>query len=366
MNATAHHDFDRSVTATLDAVGLVGQRLRTSLAHDLKTKIVMRDGRDPVEVVGARGCGKHTVVEAAHRVAHDVLGRRPLKVNFDCGLAGQATAFETALGGAVADADGGTLVLDRFDTLPPEGRLSARRLVEAADSNALILAVRQERPTERAATAMGTSIRVKALHERDEDIWELIDHFFGALVEDHSLAGCRGFSRQAKADISAVVEQTNLSSVRRLRDIVRDLVFEVAGTGTELPLKLTSELVRPHLEAHYGQTEAARLERQEALIASQFDQQLSARLADTHGVSVELMERQAAILNEIISTIDDVPTSYRNIMDRAEDVQRAALWLMTGANTQAEFRKHFGEERFMRPTKSVAWAFYNRVFKRDM
>ena len=61
-----------------------------------------------------------------------------------------------------------------------------------------------------------------------------------------------------------------------------------------------------------------------------------------------------------------MPRSYRNILDRAEDIQRAGLWLMTGARTQAEFRRHFGEERYMRPTKSVAWAFYNRVFKRDM
>ena len=60
-----------------------------------------------------------------------------------------------------------------------------------------------------------------------------------------------------------------------------------------------------------------------------------------------------------------VPRSYRNIMTKAEDVQRAAMWLLTQASTQADFRRYFGEEGFMRPTKSVAWAFYNRVFQRE-
>lgn len=87
-------------------------------------------------------------------------------------------------------------------------------------------------------------------------------------------------------------------------------------------------------------------------------------LAATHGIPVELLRRQVQLFREIIATIDDVPRSYRNIVDRIEDVQRAALWVLSGARTQAEFRRFFGTETFMRPTKSVAWDFFNRVFKR--
>lgn len=89
-------------------------------------------------------------------------------------------------------------------------------------------------------------------------------------------------------------------------------------------------------------------------------------IATTHGLPAELVQRQADILRDVIGYIDDVPRSYRNIMDRSEDVMRAALWVLSGAKTQAEFRRFFGGERFMRPTKSVAWAFYNRVFKRNV
>ena len=92
----------------------------------------------------------------------------------------------------------------------------------------------------------------------------------------------------------------------------------------------------------------------------------AARLAEIHGVPQEVLERQAEILRVAIDTLEDLPKSYRNIMDRVDDIQRASLWLLSGAETQAEFRRFFGTERFMQPTKSVAWAFFNRVFKRDM
>ena len=42
---------------------------------------------------------------------------------------------------------------------------------------------------------------------------------------------------------------------------------------------------------------------------------------------------------------------------------RSALWVLSIAKTQAEFRRFLA--RAMRPT-SVAWAFYNRVFKRNV
>ena len=87
-------------------------------------------------------------------------------------------------------------------------------------------------------------------------------------------------------------------------------------------------------------------------------------LATMHGVPAELLVRQVELMRQIAIAIEDKPRSYRNVVDKVEDVQRAALWLMSGATTQAGFRRFFGTEGFMRPTKSVAWDFYNRVFKR--
>ena len=169
-----------------------------------------------------------------------------------------------------------------------------------------------------------------------------------------------------------MIQETGLQSVRRLQALVRDMIYEALAEGP-LPLKITSDMVRPHLEQHVGQTAEARRRRDAELIESQFgapleglaNRSLVDRLAETHGVSPALLEQQAAVLKEVIESIDDLPRSYRNVMDRSDDVMRASLWLLSGADTQASFRRWFGDERFMRPTKSVAWAFYNRVFKRD-
>lgn len=365
----SHHALDARLAETLDSVGLVGQRLRESLIHDLKAKIVLRSAADPVGVLGEAGTGKHTVVDAAHAVARDVLGRTGPKVAFDCTTEEDDRAFEVGLKGALGDAAGGTLVIDGFGDASATRQRTATRLVRERRVDALVLTVGGD-PAQDARPAR-TAITLKPLHERDEDIWELVDHFFAATIEDCAadVGDCRGFSRQAKADIAEVVRETNLTSVRRLQDIVRDVIFEALALGP-LPLKLTSDEVRPYLEASCGQTEVDRARREAELIESRFDGMVRAslieKLSDIHEVPPEILRRQAALLEDLVGYIDDVPRSYRNIMDKAEDVQRAALWVVTGASTQAEFRRHFGEERFMRPTKSVAWAFFNRVFKRDM
>lgn len=94
------------------------------------------------------------------------------------------------------------------------------------------------------------------------------------------------------------------------------------------------------------------------------DQPTLQALSDLHGVPPELLVRQVELMRQIAASIEGRPRSYRNVSDKIEDVQRASLWLMSGATTQAGFRRFFGTEGFMRPTKSVAWDFFNRVFKR--
>lgn len=368
MHHQTQHEMDGRLVHALDQVGLVGRQLRERLVKDFKAKIVLRSGRDAVEIIGATGTGKHKVVEAAHVAASDVLGRDGDLTAFDCVSALRDATLDDGLVDAIGHAQGGSLVLDGFGALDESARLVAARAIRERGKDALIFAVsRDDEQAVEPRTA--TSIRLKPLHEREEDIWELTDHFFASTFDDLDLEGCLGFSRQAKGDIAQVVQETNLKSVRRLRDIVRDVLFEALADGP-LPLKLTSEHVRPYLERAFGQTAEDRARRDADLVDSQFDsvteRSMLEDLAATHEISAEILARQAQILSEIVGSIGDVPQSYRNIMTKAEDVQRAALWLMTRATTQADFRRFFGDEGFMRPTKSVAWAFYNRVFKRDM
>jgi hypothetical protein len=362
---------DEVVATALDRAGVVGSRLRERLSRDLKAKILLRQGLDAVEVIGASGTGKHKVVRAAHEVARAGLGRGDKLETFRCDEPVDGR-FDHAVHRAFDAARGGTLVFERFGALSEPDRQQVTRIMRERGDQALCIAVSDQDLDHGALDSRpATSIRLKPLHEREEDVWELVDHFFGGLAEEQALGECQGFSRQAKADLAEVVRETNLASVRKLRDIVRDIVFETLADG-ELPLKLMSEHVRPYLERTFGQTEESRRRHDAALVASQFESPdlkgmapLIKQLADTHGVSPELLMREVEVLREVVENVHGVPRSYRNIMSKAEDIQRAAMWILTGASTQADFRRYFGEEGFMRPTKSVAWAFYNRVFQRE-
>ncbi len=356
---------DATLDRILDGHGVVGAGFRRDLVHDLKAKVLLRGARDAVDILGPAGAGRTLTAGVAHEAAGELLGRPGRAIHVDCSELVGASHLGVGLSRALDEAKGGTLVLRGL-----EGETSGRvdRVLTGLERDALIVRVRDAEAT---PTTGSARIRIKALHEREEDLWDLIAHFYGSVAEeceDHGVSGCRGFSRQANADLAEVIRETGLASVRKLQTLVRDMVFEALAEGP-LPLKITSDMVRPYLEEHLGQTAEDRLAREAALVDSQFeglvDRSLAERLATIHGVPVEVLERQAAILGEVIESIDDLPRSYRNIMDRSDDVMRASLWLLSGAETQAAFRRWFGDERFMRPTKSVAWAFYNRVFKRD-
>ncbi|MEZ4264868.1 MAG: hypothetical protein R3F39_00715 [Myxococcota bacterium] len=361
-------ELQSRLVRSLDAVGVVGGRLRDGLVRDLQAKLVLRGARDVIEVSGAEGSGRHLVTHAAHAAAADLLGRSGARVDVDCAAPATADALRERIQLAAGEAVSGTLVLEGVDRLTADGRSMLGSVLDATDADVLVVSLHDVGSPTATRRRPATRIELKPLHQREEDIWELVDHFFATTAPEAGLEGCRGFSRQAKADIAESVRETELASVRKLQEIVRDLVFDAAALPS-VPLKLTSDHVRPTLEAQWEQTAARRAQRDAALVESQFaaafNPSLTQRLAAIHGVSPDLLERQAQILREVIDGIDDVPRSYRNIMDRADDVSRAALWLLTGAATQAEFRRFFGEVRFMRPTKSVAWAFYNRAFKRD-
>ena len=368
MYQVNHHELDQRLNRTLDRMGVVGQRFRESLTHDLKVKLLEPDSLQAIEVVGAPGSGRHLVASVVHATARTCLDRKGPRVDFDCGgvtLANLEPRLRATLGGL----EGGTLVLDRVDVLGEAGQTELRRVLSESSTDTLVCALRADAGGQPLEVHGKGRIVVKPLHEREEDVWQLLEHFFVSAERACPLDGCRGFSRQAMTDIATTVQDTGVVSVRRLRGIVRDLVFEAALLD-DVPLKLTSHLVRPYLESQFGLTREEREARQAELVSSQFDAIVHRTtldsIADLHGLPAELVNRQAEVLRDVIGYIDDVPRSYRNIMDRSEDVMRSALWVLSGATTQAEFRRFFGDERFMRPTKSVAWAFYNRVFKRDV
>ncbi len=352
----------QSINFALDACGVIGSEFRDQVARGVLSGLLLRQGGDPLHVHGASGTGKGLVADVIHNLAVGKLGRTGGRVNLDCGSVAPQ-AFPEALKSAAEAAEAGTLVLDRMEALNADGLTRVARLQKTRGD--LLLVGLAETPT----GLTGARLRLKPLHEREDDLFGLVDYYFERAARELPSHECRGFSRQSKADISAAVRETSISSVATLRDIVRDCVFEAAASGA-LPDRLTSEGVRSVLEARYGQAPADRVERDIALLDSAFEAlelpETSARLAEIHGVPPEVLERQAEILRVAIDTLEDLPKSYRNIMDRVDDIQRASLWLLSGAETQAEFRRFFGTERFMQPTKSVAWAFFNRVFKRDM
>lgn len=351
-----------AIGGALDDCGAVGDAFRERVTRGVLSGVVLRQARDPIHVHGAPGTGKSLVADVVHTVASSALGRAGARVDIDCSavVPGQLPG---ALVDAASDAAGGTLVVDRMELLSADGLARVERLQRGAPD--VLLVGLTETPT----GLTGARMKLTPLHERERDIWSLVDHYFERTAAELPAHDCLGFSRQSKADIAARVQGASVASVAVLRDIVRDCIYQAAADGP-LPERLTSEGVRVVLEARYGQVAQTRTDRDVALLESAFaafePPRMADRLAEVHGIPAEVLERQAEILRVAIDTLDGLPKSYRNIMDRVDDVQRASLWLLSEAETQAEFRRFFGSERFMQPTKSVAWAFFNRVFKRDM
>ena len=122
-------------------------------------------------------------------------------------------------------------------------------------------------------------------HEREDDLWKLIDHFFERAAQEMPAYECRGFSRQSKADIAARVCDAGVKSVAVPRDIVRDCVYESAASGAQ-PELLTSAQVRAVLEGRYGQSNEERVSRDAVLIESPWDLASRSRAAYSPGVTI--------------------------------------------------------------------------------
>ena len=53
----AQRSMDAGLMAAFDGAELVGPGLRENLLHELKSKVILRAGRDPIEIIGGTGSG---------------------------------------------------------------------------------------------------------------------------------------------------------------------------------------------------------------------------------------------------------------------------------------------------------------------
>lgn len=383
-----------------DTIGLVGSRLRTDLAPQIQSALVARQGKDVIRLTGPTGSGKELVSSLIHETSRKILGRRGELVAVSCsnlpaGLF-ESTLFGYTRGaftGATADARGllaqaqrGTLVLDEVQNLGLEDQGKLLRLIGEREyrpvgstrlerTDALIVLV--SNADLGAAAEQGTfrrdlldrapaKIALPPLWKRREDVAELANAFAEEAAKERGWEIFDGFTRRALADIEGAVVQRKEESVRRLREMIRDLVF-----GLEEPMEvIESSTLEPHLKAFFDLEDLDRDRWDRDAIDSEFDLIVEARtvekLASLHGVPERTLIKLAKILREVYESLPEgenpVPGSYRNLVARMGLATKAALWLMSGARNQAEFRRFFGTKPFEMPPKSVAWQLYHDLF----
>ncbi len=394
------------IVRACDELHIVGSRFREELSAQVQSAVLARRGRDAVRITGETGTGKELAAGLVHKLAVEQLGRTGELVEVNCGNLGD-TLFESALfghkkgsfTGAAADerglldrAKGGTLVLDEVQNLSREAQGRLLRLIgereyrpvgstELKRTDALIVMVSnldllalagEGRFRRDLVDRAPAKIALLPLWQRREDISELAQSFALEAADDRgwsAVAGFLGFTRRALADLEAGIVAAREPSVRRLRELCRDVVF---AQGDEAPEALESAALAPHLDAAYGAavTDESRAADDREDLEERFDLAVEAQvvrdIARLHGLPEATLLRLARCLRELKGSFDDdgrgLPASYRNLMQRTQVATKAALWVLSGAKNQAEFRRFFGEKAHEMPPKSVAWQIFHDLF----
>ena len=392
FKATSHVD------AACDALCIVGTELRAHLSREIPAKILLRQAKDVVLLHGPTGVGKEKIAAACHEAARRAMGRSGDLIEVNCANLGRGlfeselfgyrrgafTGADREYQGLVGRAQDGTLVLDEIQALELQDQARLLRFLgereyravgddRVRSSNALILL-----STNRDLSAMvrdGTfrrdlldrapaKIQVPSLYERRHDIGELAQSFALEAARDLSAERFYGLTRRARADIETAVLRAREVSVRRLREIIRDLVFQAAADT--LPEAIESDLLAPVLtrELSFSPSDRDAQDREELL--EDYDLLVGmARLqqiAGEHRVSSAALKTLCRAVQALIAEMADQPRSYRNIVERTNRLSKVALWLVSGAETQAEFRRYFGTLEADMPTKSVAHQIFYDVF----
>jgi hypothetical protein len=327
---------------------VAGTGLRAQLLDEITLKVLSPEAGKPVAVVGPAGAGKEHVARFLHRVASETLGRSGALIRLDSG------DLPSALPAALEAAAGGTLWC---------GGLTDREAIRALSDalpdrcDALVL-VLIEAPAYRDLPWRGLRIELPSLSERHADIAELCRHFARAAPRPG------GLGPDSVARLTEAARKGRIPGVDALRHAVAQELSDACASGDRVPL------TQPVLAADSGSPPSAERHALSPGAApgsagATFDLTQVQTLAAIHGVPAELLVRQAALISELTASMNGTPRSFRNIMDRSDVVRRIGLWLAMGVHGQSDFRRAFGRQRFMQPSKSSAWAFFNTVFKRD-
>ncbi|MEL6545172.1 MAG: sigma 54-interacting transcriptional regulator [Myxococcota bacterium] len=380
-----------------DALGVIGDEVREHLTREIPSKVLLRRGTDVVLISGATGAGKEVAAAVCHRSAQTVLGRTGELVPVNCanlsgGLfeselfghrRGAFTGADRDFGGLIERSKGGTLFLDEVQALEPTdqakllrflGEREYRRVGDDRPRTSDSLIILASNHDLRARAEAGTfrrdlldraaaKITLPSLWERRRDIGELAQTFALAAAADAGIEDFMGLTRRARADVEAAVVQAREVSVRRLREIIRDAVF--AAAADVLPDALESEHLRPALVEAFGFEETAREAQDQYALEHEFDllvarEELRA-MAGRHQVSEQLIARWCRALHKMVDEMDGEERSYRTLVDRMHRLNKVALWLVSGAHSQAEFRRYFGQLDAQMPTKSVAHQVFYEV-----
>ncbi|HWV39756.1 MAG TPA: sigma 54-interacting transcriptional regulator [Vulgatibacter sp.] len=386
---------------SFDRLGIVGSRFREETSLQVQAAVLARRGRDAVRISGSTGTGKELVASLVHDVASRELGRKGELVELNCSNLSD-TLFESSLfghkrgaftgatgdqSGLLEKARGGTLVLDEVQNLStqaqgrllrllgereyrPVGSTSLKRTdaVLVLVSNLDLVKLAEEGRFRRDLLDRAPAkISLSPLWQRREDIPELAQAFVREALADRGWNEVEGATRRALADIEAALVEARESSVRRLRELVRDAVFGLQG---EPPVALESRVFADVLRSFYGTGSEARDRWDLQDIEDRFDlaveAQTVARIAELHGLPETTLLKLARVLRELHMSLgtgaNAVPASYRNLMARTSLATKAALWLLSGAKNQSEFRRFFGTNSFEMPPKSVAWQIFHDLF----
>ncbi len=386
---------------SFDRLGIVGSRFREETAAQVQAAVLSRRGRDAVRISGATGTGKELISSLIHELAKSELGRDGEIVEINCSNLPEQLFESTLFGhkrgsftGAAADhvgllerAKNGTLVFDEVQNLSTDAQGRLLRLLGEREyrpvgstalkrTNALLVLVSNVDLVQLAADGRfrrdlldraPAKVALSPLWTRREDIPELAQAFAREAANDRGWTEVDGITRRAVSDIEGALVAAREESVRRLRELVRDAVFALPNPS---PTAFESAAFAGVLRDFYGTGAEARDEWDRDDIEERFDlaveAQTVARIARLHGLPETTLLKLARVLRELHETLSTgenaLPASYRNLMARTSLATKAALWLVSGAKNQSEFRRFFGTNPHEMPPKSVAWQIFHDIF----
>lgn len=362
----------------------MGQGLVEGLAQQMPTLLPAGRAPLPALITGPTGSGRSLVAQLAHRVATGRPGGGgPLLTLTPTPTSGGRPA-DLQIEALVAAARGGTLVIDGVEGLDRSlqaalGRHMAGRATGEGDTGpsaplVLLTAKRPRAHLQRSSSldpqlrvALPDELQLSPLCERGRGIQELAQHFLEQFAAEHCPKRRLRFTRRALSDVRQAVESRRLPSVAELRSTVHGATLVALRSG-ELTDRVTGRVVLDYMQGPQ-ETQALEIERAlrdmedlQARLPELVDHTLLAELASRHDVPAELLGRFCAVVGGLLDDDGGERRSYAQVVDNVKHLSRVALWLVSGARSQVDFRRFFGTKTWQRPTKSVAWSLFHDVF----